>query len=455
MSRSAGFLRSMTGRIFLLLLPGVLLSSLIALGIADLKWRDQLDRAHLERVADHASDFIDLLNNTPAPMRVNLARQQDPGVAFAPANVEPVRDQPGLAALLMARRHTHASAGIAPTAACMRPPPGFHFRKHPGLRPPFRPPQCWIVAATLNDGSTVRLIVSTPPPAEGERRGIDPFYLLIFALGVAIVAAIVARAAAAPINALGAAARALGADLNQVPLVETGPSEVRDAIRAFNVMQQRLQSSLTERTQMLGAISHDLQTPVTRLRLRLEKVEDTELRVRLIADLAAMQALITEGLDLARSTGANEPFAVVDVDALLESLVEDAVELGGEARLANRSGVDVQVRPMALRRCLSNLIDNAIKYGAAAEVSTTVRQDVLTIAVRDRGPGIPPDDLVRVFDPFVRLETSRSRETGGAGLGLSIARTLAEKCNAVLVLRNHSSGGLEAALELAVFEAPR
>jgi len=184
-------------------------------------------------------------------------------------------------------------------------------------------------------------------------------------------------------------------------------------------------------------------------------VEDEALRARLLADLAAMQSLIAEGLELARSAETTEPFAAVDVDALLESLVEDAAELGGRALLAGGCGVDVHARPMALRRCLSNLVDNALKYGGGAELSAVRRPGGLVIAVRDHGPGIPDEDLARVLDPFVRLETSRSRETGGSGLGLAIARTLAEACNARLALRNHPDGGLEATVTLEVADVKR
>jgi signal transduction histidine kinase len=310
-----------------------------------------------------------------------------------------------------------------------------------------RPPRCWIVAVKLKDGAVMRLAVDAPPVADASR-GFGPFYLALLALAVAALALVVARMAAAPINAFGDAARELGGDLNRAPLPESGPTEVREAARAFNTMQKRLQRGLTERTQMLSAITHDLQTPLTRLRLRLEKVADEDLRSRLLADLAAMQSLIREGLELARSAETTEPFAVIDIDSLLESLVEDAIEVGGHIRMAGGCRADVRARPLALRRCLSNLIENALKYGGRVEVAAGRLRDLIVVTVRDHGPGIPEADLEVVFDPFVRLEPSRSRETGGAGLGLAIARTLAEKCNATLALRNHSAGGLEAAVTL-------
>jgi signal transduction histidine kinase len=447
----------MAGWIFVLLLPGVLISALLALGLADARWRHDLDLAHMERAADRTSDFVNLLNATPQSERAALAARFGPDVKPVSGDAIATTAAPAFALLLKARLHQPAVVAAAPPGACWGSPAPFRLQARRGralLDARMRPPQCWIVGVTLADGSPARLAISAPPVISDERE-VDPLYLTVLAVGVAIVAGVVARVAAAPINALGRAARALGADLNRAPLPETGPTEVRDAAAAFNAMQRRLQSSLNERTQMLGFITHDLQTPVTRLRLRLEKVDDEALRARLLADLAAMQSLIAEGLELARSAETTEPFAVVDVDAMLESLVADAAELGGRAGLADRCGIDVRARPLALRRGLSNLIDNALKYGGDAEVSAARRPEGLAIVVRDHGPGIPEDELARVLEPFVRLETSRSRETGGSGLGLAIARTLAEKCHGGLALRNHPQGGLEATLTLEVAEPKR
>jgi signal transduction histidine kinase len=162
-----------------------------------------------------------------------------------------------------------------------------------------------------------------------------------------------------------------------------------------------------------------------------------------------MQILIREGLDFSRGDKIDEPFAPVALDALLESLVEDAEELGQHATFLQHSGFDVEARPRALQRCLANLLDNALKYGGRAEISTVVEANRLMIRIRDYGPGIPPDKLETVFDPFVRLERAAPFEVDGAGLGLTIARMLAQKNEAGLVLVNHPQGGLEATLSLS------
>jgi signal transduction histidine kinase len=201
---------------------------------------------------------------------------------------------------------------------------------------------------------------------------------------------------------------------------------------------------------MLAAITHDLQTPLTRIRLRLEKVEDEPLREKLIADLGAMKALIDEGLELARSAETSEPKVMLDLDSLLESLVEDAVDAGGNAVFEQGSQAIMQLRPLALGRLFSNLIENALKHGGSARVAAAKIGSDVIVRVRDNGPGLPEDMLEKVFDPFVRVESSRSRETGGAGLGLTIARTLAEKNGATLKLHNHPEGGLEATVRWAM-----
>jgi len=223
---------------------------------------------------------------------------------------------------------------------------------------------------------------------------------------------------------------------------------VRIAIRAFNAMQRRLHQHLHEQTHMISAITHDLQTPMTRLRLRLDEVSDEHLRARLLADWRAMREMVDEGLELARSTGAREEFVQLDVDSLIESIVEDAQDMGHKASFDRAAGLDIRCRPQMLRRCVQNLVDNAIKYGGSAHLSTIASADGLLIEIRDHGPGIPENRLEDVFEPMVRLEESRSRETGGTGLGLTIARILARRNGGEVRLRNAPEGGLVATIAL-------
>ena len=219
-------------------------------------------------------------------------------------------------------------------------------------------------------------------------------YLALFLGLIALLAYCVARMTARPIQDLAAAAAAaaaagaLGSDLDRAPLIEAGPTEIRQAAAAFNAMQSRICRQVQHRTHMLAAITHNLQIPLTRLRLRLEKVNEPDLRDKLIGDLGQMQSMVREGLELARSMDSQEPLQRLDINSLVDSVCTDA------------------------------------------------------------GPGLPPDQMEAVFDPFFRLETSRSRDTGGTGLGLTIARNIAENHAGTLVLRNHPDGGLEAWLTL-------
>jgi signal transduction histidine kinase len=268
--------------------------------------------------------------------------------------------------------------------------------------------------------------------------------MILLGAGVVVLAWFAALRASAPLRRLAHASTQLGQDLHREPLAETGPSEVRQAVAAFNSMQARLQSYLAERTQMLASITHDLQTPLTRLRLRLERVEDADLRERLIGDMRAMRELIDEGLELARTAETPEASVMLDLDSVLESLVEDAADAGMKAEFTGGCGAVFALRPLATRRVFANLIDNALTHGGSASVSAVRDDDGISVFIRDHGPGIPEDLLERAFDPFFRAESSRSRETGGTGLGLTIARMLASKIGATLTLRNHPEGGLEA-----------
>ena len=201
---------------------------------------------------------------------------------------------------------------------------------------------------------------------------------------------------------------------------------------------------------MLAAITHDLQTPMTRLRLRLEKVNDASLRERLIEDLADMQAMVREGLDLMSSLDAPMPLGPLDLHSLLDSLCSDAADAGQEVTLEDGAGEAVLIQGDAatLRRCLGNLLDNALKYGTRARAAIGSEDGWAKVRIRDEGPGIPENQRERVFEPFARLETSRSRDTGGTGLGLTIAREIARRHGGRVSLSNRPEGGLEVLLEI-------
>ena len=228
---------------------------------------------------------------------------------------------------------------------------------------------------------------------------------------------------AGPLGLFAKAAERLGRDVNAPPLAEDGPREVRRASIAFNDMQRKLRSFIHDRTQMLAAISHDLRTPITRMRLRAELIADEEQKHKMMADLVQMEEMIAATLSFARDEAADEPTARFDLAAMLQSLVDDAVDGGKDAICSGPEKLIFRGRSTALKRAFQNLIDNACQYGGRAEVSFVQDDSVVRIMVTDDGPGIQKSEQEQVFAPFYRIENSRSRETGGVGLGLAVART--------------------------------
>jgi signal transduction histidine kinase len=299
---------------------------------------------------------------------------------------------------------------------------------------------------TLPDGERLRVVVAPPRPPSLAPRPDFLVYAVLFLLIIGALAGVIARMTMRPLKQLAQAATELGNDIERPPLPEKGAAEIRQAARAFNAMQSRIRDHIRQRAHILAAITHDLQTPMTRLRLRLEKVEDNELRDKLVGDLSAMQSMVREGLDLARSMDSAEPVQRLDLDSLIDSVCVDAADAGQAVTVSGKTGDSLMARPIALRRCLTNLIDNAVKYGKFAQVVASAENAVALIRIRDGGPGMKESEMEKVFEPFYRLEDSRSRETGGTGLGLTIARNIAEQHGGTIQLRNVPGGGLEAIL---------
>lgn len=300
------------------------------------------------------------------------------------------------------------------------------------------------VHLTLSDGTPLTIDMRPMPSIP-----LSPWLPVVLVLQLTVLAVccwLAVRVATRPLDQLARAADTLGPDLKADRLQESGPSEVARAAKAFNAMQDRIKTYMTERMQILSSISHDLQTPITRMRLRLDVMDDIPESAKLQQDLREMEALVKEGVTYARTMhGTLEKSSRVDPDALLDSMVCDYVDAGQQVTCRGTIGASVTTRPQSLRRLFTNLIDNALKFSGAAEIEVTrLSDEQVSIAVLDRGPGIPEDSLETVFEPFVRLEKSRNRETGGTGLGLAIARQLAQALDATLTLRNRTGGGLEA-----------
>ena len=259
-----------------------------------------------------------------------------------------------------------------------------------------------------------------------------------------------------PVRELAAAADRLGRDVNSPPLPEDGPREVATAAHAFNTMAGRIRRFVSDRTLMLAAISHDLRTPITRMRLRAEFVEDDEIRARMLADLAEMEAMVNASLAFARDDQAAEPSVPLDLVALVRTVLDEASDAAaargdgdGATGYAGPERLTVRGRPLALKRAIANLVQNALLYGGAARARIEPPQaGLIRIVIEDDGPGIPEESLEAVFQPFRRLEDSRNRETGGTGLGLPIARNILRSHGGDVTLANRPGGGIAATITL-------
>lgn len=319
----------------------------------------------------------------------------------------------------------------------------------PGHAMPGVPPggASYLVQVTLRDGTLVTFDSYLSPQESSIplRLGLT----LLVLLGTVIVLSLIAvRWVTGPLSALATAAEKLGRDIDRPPLDENGPLEVRRAAGAFNVMQQRLSRFLSDRTRVLTAMSHDLKTPLTRLRLRMETVDDAVLRGKIEKDLNEMQSMVTQTLDYMRDSSRSEATQQVDLMAMLETLQIDFRDTGHTLEITGAIAQPYVGRPLALRRCLTNLVENAIRYGGRTMIELEDSAKQVVVRILDDGPGMPDEELERAFEPFYRGERSRSRETGGTGLGLGIARNIARAHGGELVLKNRPSGGLEAILSL-------
>ena len=303
------------------------------------------------------------------------------------------------------------------------------------------------VAVPLPDGRWLSFKTALPENGPSFSRQ----FLLSMGLMAIIILAVsvwVVRRVTAPLASLSAAAERLGNDLNAPPMPESGTVETRKASHAFNMMQARLRTLIENRTRMLAAISHDLRTPMTLLRLRAENIESAPEREKMLATIAEMESMVSATLQFARDEAKAEPLRRTDLTALLASVVDDMADAGLLVSMEPAAPIIVECQSAALKRALTNLLDNAVTYGKRARAEIHSARNAIEITIDDEGPGIPEDELARVFQPFYRLEGSRSRETGGIGLGLAIAVSVVQAHGGQLRLSNRPEGGLRAFVTL-------
>lgn len=293
---------------------------------------------------------------------------------------------------------------------------------------------------TLRDGAplTIDLIPRMPPVASWL-----PVVLVLQLLLVALCSWIAVRQVVRPFLQFTRAVDSLDPAAHS-PMTEKGPVEVRQAAHAFNEMQSRIQTYLRERAQILASISHDLQTPITRMKLRIEMADQPELRDKLLSDLDNMSSLVREGIAYARSSESLEETTLkLELNAWVNSIASDYQDIGKNVQFhARNARLPIVTRPQALRRVMTNLLDNALKFGDSAVIEIDEDERQVAIRIMDNGPGIPEAELEAVLQPFYRVETSRNRETGGTGLGLAIAAQLTAQLDGKLHLANRAEGGL-------------
>jgi len=272
-------------------------------------------------------------------------------------------------------------------------------------------------------------------------------WFVLSAVSMAPVAYVFARRLSAPIRLFADAAERLGRDPRAEPLALKGPSEIGIAVRAFNDMQERLRRYVEDRTAMVGAIAHDLRTPLTRLRFRIESLPD-EQRAKMSADIDQMEEMISAALMFVRDASRPGERTPLELSSLLESLCDEMAETGASTQVAPGERVVLEGDPMALRRLFSNLLENAVKFGGRARARVFRDASNAFVEIEDDGPGIPPSDREKVFEPFYRREPSRSRQTGGIGLGLAVVRSIARGHGGDVALVNRAGGGLTARVQL-------
>lgn len=438
--------RSLAARTAVVLLLGLAVVQIAGLTIHAL---DRIDLQRLEQARNlslRAMTVYRVVAGTPPADRAAVAADLEQSSRLHPT----VADHPPLPDLPPAppffQRMMRADMILAPLPPRLRPreiailggPPGPHVKI--GLRMP--------------DGQWLLLEDRLLPP----RPWHSPTFLIAFvvmSLAAAVLTIWAVRRLTAPVRTLAAAAEALGRDVNAPPLPEDGPTEVATAAAAFNTMAGRIRRFVHDRTLMLTAIGHDLRTPITRLKLRCELMEDEELSRKMLADLDEMEAMVAATLAFGRDAADKEPVSPLDLPALLRTVLDEAgdarPEAADELSYDGPEHLTLKARPLALKRALANLVNNAVAYGGSARVSLGEPHDGLVqVRIEDSGPGVPPSELDRVFEPFHRVEASRNRETGGVGLGLPIARNILRAHGGDVTLGNRPGGGAVVTVTLPV-----
>ena len=424
--------RSMASRLYLIIFAGLMLAQGLSFALLYMERTESATAVMFNTLEHDVGTSVAVIDRLPAAERSRwLSRLERDNYFYILGSGEPGRH-------LATDRSKYATDMIAKEVG-----PDFHVYGNTIATSP----EQYQVHFTLHDGSPLTLQIT---PRMKPMASWLPFVFVLQVILLLISTWLAVRFATRPLTTLAEAADAMTPIADGPRMSQDGPTEVARAAKAFNTMQDRIARHLKERLHILASISHDLQTPITRMRLRVEALDESPEQSRIKDDLRELEHLVREGVAYARSAhGGSEAPVRLDLGAFVESLVFDYQDVGRPVTMTHNVAVTTSVRAQALRRVLANLIDNAINYGGSAEVEVqrTV-SGVLTVTVSDRGPGIPENELEQVLQPFYRVESSRNRDTGGTGLGLAIASQLIGSIGGRLQLANREGGGLQAVITL-------
>ena len=449
---------SLAGRTILVFIAGLVITHIVTVVIFSEHRAASLTRTEEQHIARHIASIANIVLSVPNEWRERIVRSSD-GHAFRVYTTSDERDadyrgedvQIGALNDLLSRRVRAAlSEPISVNVRDVTPrdeQSGFYASRE-WLQSRFGRlvyghdrDQAILVSVPLSQSQ--RLNFSTVMPL-AYAPGWEQALALTgsFAIAVLVLSLWAIRKLSTPLKRFAGAATTFAHNIYAPALPETGPSEVRRAARAFNEMQTQVRRLVESRAQMLAAISHDLRTPLTTVRLRAENIAEPELRRKLLAAINDMDAMLSSTLAFAREGTEHEETCTADVGSLLEAICEDMCDAGHEVACATNGEILAPCRPVALKRALTNLVDNAVKYGGKADVGVRRNGRSVEITIADNGPGIPETEMERIFLPFYRLEASRSPHTGGVGLGLAIAQTIIDTHGGSINVRNLREGGL-------------
>lgn len=439
--------RSLAGQTVLLLLIGLTASHLASMATFSHDREGSLEALSSRSIAGRIAEIVHLVEGSPHDWRpVLLQAANAPGLQVAGTAAPMSRPAPETGEESIIRGYMEGLTGRTAVVRLVDPDDASRH-EHPGLTPQSLPDGHIIEAdVQLADGSWLRF--SAVVPRIASIWSIEALVsMALMTAGVLVASFWAARRLTRPLATFAEAAVRLGKDVGAPPLPISGPTELRRAQEAFNEMQERLRRLIENRLQMVAAISHDLKTPITLLRLHAEFIEDEDGRNRMLAILDEMETLVRSTLSFAREEAIQEPRRVVDVAALIRSVCDDIGDAGADVQCEAPARLPVECRPLALKRAFQNIIENAVKYGHRARVAITGGRQIL-VTVDDDGPGIPEDEMARVFMPFYRLEHSRCRDTGGVGLGLAVTQSIINAHGGNIQMENRRGGGLRVTVEL-------